>query len=159
MRKNRIKLTESHLRRIVLESVRRVLMEGEYDDEIFDNVHKFPEYDIHHSLKSDINRLKDSYDDNLDGIGRTVHGSFINDEGDEDYDYVDEYYPSTPEAKSYYDYANRVGNRSSRRKEDMDADFRELDRIRADKAYNDRLEREKVRRGEYFDPTYQRHIN
>lgn len=162
--KRTIKLNESDLHRIIKESVRRILKEWPSDDpntdyspDIEDNK-RAREYDEFNSLEGDINRLKRSYDDKLDGFRETFKGGYINDEGDEDYDYVDTYYPSTPEARAYYDYANRVGDRSSKRKEDMEADFRLMDLWRHSDAYTRRKDKEEMEHrakfGGFGDPYF-----
>ena len=145
-------------------SLKRILKEWPSDDpntdyspDIEDNK-RAREYDEFNSLEGDINRLKRSYDDKLDGFGETFKGWYINDEGNEDYDYVDTYYPSTPEARAYYDYANRVGDRSSKRKEDMEADFRLMDLWRYSDAYTRRKDKEEMEHrakfGGFGDPYF-----
>ena len=115
-----IRLTESDLHRIIKESVNRILREG---------YNPSPEFDEIHHLGSDIERLHKTYDPSIDADVETAMGSVINYEGDDDYEPYEILYPNR-EAQSFVDYANRVGDRSTRRKEDMDSDFEERDRVK-----------------------------
>lgn len=121
-----IRLTESDLHRMIKESVKRVLkeeyVEGKWepgwledyyeDDSLINN-----EYNYENDVLDDIEKLKQTYDDNLDYETEDFASSFVNSEGDDENYYGTIFYPSQ-QTKAFIDYANRVNDRSSRKESD-----------------------------------------